>query len=246
MLTLILADTELELMPPEVADHATVRAHAKRAGHRPKRMLLDGGLHREAMKGLPDFDRRGRPDMVHLFLLTALDSVLNRKGLLRVLVHTRNDELVRIDPSTRLMRNYVRFTGLMEQLFAFGRVPTRGGAPLMTIERPWPLAKVVALVGAKRIIGLERGPLDVSLAERVRAAATAGDDVSVLVGGFPRGDFRSPVKEVATEWWTMGPDMLSVWTVAAELIVHWEEAVGAFAMKNAFGGRDAGSLSGIP
>ena len=34
-----------------------------------------------------------------------------------IIVHTRNNDVITIDPETRIMRNYTRFIGLMEQLF---------------------------------------------------------------------------------------------------------------------------------
>jgi len=36
---------------------------------------------------------------------------------LKIIIHTRNNEAIYIHPQTRLMRNYTRFVGLMEQLF---------------------------------------------------------------------------------------------------------------------------------
>jgi len=48
---------------------------------------------------------------------------LNKAGMLEVYVYTIQGHAIIIDPSTRLPRNYNRFTGLFEQLFKEGRTP---------------------------------------------------------------------------------------------------------------------------
>jgi rRNA small subunit pseudouridine methyltransferase Nep1 len=57
-----------------------------------------------------------RPDIVHQCLLMLLDSPLNRAGLLRVFIHTRDNVLIDIHPQTRIPRTYDRFAGLFVQL----------------------------------------------------------------------------------------------------------------------------------
>lgn len=117
MLTIILAESELEKIPNQILSHPSVISHSKQFNKRPVNMILDASFHHSAMKNMPEGERRGRPDIVHISLLTALESILNKKGELKVVVHTRNNEAIYIDPETRLMKNYVRFIGLIEQLF---------------------------------------------------------------------------------------------------------------------------------
>jgi hypothetical protein len=64
------------------------------------------------MTNLSEGRRRGRPDMTHLFLLTALESIANKQGTVKLIIHTRNDEMITVHPETRIMRNYERFLGL--------------------------------------------------------------------------------------------------------------------------------------
>lgn len=224
MLTLILADSELELVPEEVKGHPSVQAAAQRRGTRAVRTVLDSSAHHAAMRGLHDADRRGRPDIVHLFLLTALDSVVSLEGGLRVLVHTRNDEVITIDPETRIMRSFDRFCGLMEQLFRQGNAGPPGRAPLLTLQTNAPLAEVVKRTAADRVIALETGGAPVDLAAALPPLAQAHGHVAVILGGFPKGGYRSPVATLAHETWTLHPQMLSVWVAASELLVHWGHA----------------------
>jgi rRNA small subunit pseudouridine methyltransferase Nep1 len=132
MLHLVIAEAELELVPKAILDHPAVVNHARRRGKRPDEILLDSTYHHAAIKKLPDGERRGRPDIVHICLLNALESIASKEGKLRVYVHTRNDEVIYIRPETRIPRNYNRFVGLMESLFRDRVVPR--GLELLRIE----------------------------------------------------------------------------------------------------------------
>jgi rRNA small subunit pseudouridine methyltransferase Nep1 len=227
VLTLVLADAELELVPEGIKGHPSVQASAQRRNVRAGRTILDSSAHHAAMRGLEDGERRGRPDIVHLFLLTALDSVLNLEGGLRVVVHTRNDERLSIAPETRIMRSYDRFLGLLEQVFREGQAGPRGMDPLLKLEPKVPLAEVLKRVGAERVVAFEtpdQGAAQVDLAQALPPLAQAHGHVAVVIGGFPKGAYRSPVQELAQEQWSITPRTLSVWTAASEVLVHWAHA----------------------
>jgi rRNA small subunit pseudouridine methyltransferase Nep1 len=140
MLRLLLVDSELELVPGEICRHPAVSSGAKKRGKKAHEVLLDTTLHHSALKDLPQGERRGRSDIVHLFLLLALESVLSKRGMLEAFVHTRNDELIDIDPATRLPKNYSRFVGLMEVLFADKSVPSKK-KPLLRLHPDFPLQR---------------------------------------------------------------------------------------------------------
>ena len=106
MLTLLLVDAELELVPPKLTGHQQVVQSAKRVGASPSKMLLDSSLHYAALRHAPDGERRGRPDLVHFFLLTVLESIPNRLGQVRVMVHTRHDDLIRIGSVTEQVAGF--------------------------------------------------------------------------------------------------------------------------------------------
>ena len=133
LLVLVLAEAALETVPEKLWNHPAVRRHAKRQHKQPEQLLLDRSLHHQAMKSLDDNLKRGRPDITHFALLEALGSPLNKQGLLQVYVHTRNNQVITVNPATRLPRNYSRFTGLIEQLFQQHKVPQEGET-LLTLE----------------------------------------------------------------------------------------------------------------
>lgn len=216
MLTLVLADAELELVPPAIAGHPAVRTSAQRRGRSPSSLLLDSSLHHPALKAFPEGERRGRPDIAHLFVLLCLDSIVNLEGGLQTLVHTRNDELIRFRPDTRIPKNYPRFVGLMEDLFQKKAVPA--DAPLITLEAGMPLEKILTSLPGEHWAFAEGEAPTQDLAADL--GGVSGDLVGVI-GGFPHGSFRSPVAKLCDRVVAIHSQPLRAWTVTSEVLAAW-------------------------
>ena len=220
MLHLILADSELETVPREIANHNVIKWSARRLGRRPTEILLNSSLHYPAMQRLPDCDRRGRPDIVHICLLLALDTPLNREGLLRTYVHTRHNKIITVDPSTRLPRMFNRFTGLIEHLFLTGEAPPE--KPLLTLENA-SLAELVGRIKPKRVISFSPHG-QIRHYKELFSNASKEDDICVIIGGFPHGDFLSNVTELSNELVSIDPETLRAPTVLMRAIFAYEDA----------------------
>lgn len=223
VLFLILAESALEVIPKELRSHPSVLSHSKRRGKPPSRLILDRSYHHSSMKGLSKAWKRGRPDIVHVSLLMALGSPLNREGLLKVFVHTIDDHVISINPETRLPRNYMRFIGLMEQLFELGRVPPFG-RPLMQVERKT-LTKLMEEIKPDHTIVLTKAGRPVVLHE-VFSRLVEAERVAVLVGGFPAGRFEDSTLKLADETISIDPETLDAWTVVSRVIYEYELAIG--------------------
>ncbi len=218
MLTLILADAELELIPQKIWGHPAVVAYTKRRKKKARICLLDATYHHSAMRNLEDGGRRGRPDIVHFFLLLALDSILNQEGGLRVAVHTRNDEIIEVNPETRLPKHYERFVGLIESLYDMGAVPSKKD-PLLEIRYGVRLKDYIDEIREdEEIIAMSPSGEKRQLG---RIFPKKGDYI-VIIGGFPEGDYRSPVYEIADRSVSIYDGMLKVWTVVSEVIGDYE------------------------
>jgi len=215
VLTLVLADSELELVPVEAQRHPVVRSYAKKRGRSPASTLLDSSFHHPALKKVREGERRGRPDIVHIVLVTAMDSILNLEGQLRVFVHTRNDEVIQVAPETRVPKNYTRFTGLVEDLFEKGDVPEE--TPLFHMDRGLTLKDLLGRLGGTRWAFAEDGET-IDLASAI--VEVRGDLVAV-VGGFPHGRFRSPILEVCDRVVSIHAGPLKAWTVVNEILVGY-------------------------
>jgi rRNA small subunit pseudouridine methyltransferase Nep1 len=219
MLTLVLAEAELEPMPPELVHHPAVIGHARQRGKQPARILLDSNYHHAAMNTLSEGRRRGRPDMTHLFLLTALESVANKQGLLKVLVHTRNNEMIIVRPETRIMRNYERFLGLMEQLFETHIVPDKQH-PLLELRKHMTLEHIIDEVDADIVAAFSKTGTPVVLKDYFKEHRKK--NIVCIIGGFPSGSFHSDISTIATDIVSLYSEMLPVWTVTSEILVNYE------------------------
>lgn len=225
MLTIVLAEAELEIVPHSIVHHPQVQSAARHRDRRPGRSLLDSSIHHEALRDVREGERRGRPDLVHFSLLLALDSALNKADQLRVVVHTRNDERLAIHPDTRLMRNYPRFVGLMEKLFQEGASPRDN--PLLILEEGWTLPRVIEHHKTGPVVTFSEKGAPIEPGAYLAEKATAGD-LTVVLGAFPHGDFHVDPATFSDEVVGLGGESLSVWTVEMEVLAHWERAARIF------------------
>jgi rRNA small subunit pseudouridine methyltransferase Nep1 len=221
MLTLVLAEAEVELVPAELRCHPAVIAHARQRKKQPTQILLDSNYHHAAMNNLPEGRRRGRPDITHLFLLTALESIVNKQGQLNIIVHTRNDMVITVRPETRIMRNYERFLGLMEKLFEKHVVPDEK-QPLLSLQQNIPLKQVIEQVQADEVITFSKDGASIRLQDYFEELKKQKKHhLLCIIGGFPSGTFHTDLKTIPTKVLSLYPDMLPAWTVASEILVNY-------------------------
>lgn len=222
MLTLILAESALEVIPQEIWDHPAIKRFSKRRGKHPRLIILDRSHHHYAMKNLENSMKRGRPDIVHFSLLEALGSPLNKEGLLKVYVHTINDYVISVSPETRLPKNFNRFVGLIEDLFEHGRVPPRG-KPLMALETKTLPALVNELKPTYTVIFDKPG--ETKTLEETMLDLIKHERPLVIVGGFPHGEFSKITLSLANEIICIDPENLEAWTVVSRVIYEYERAL---------------------
>lgn len=202
MLTLVIAESALELVPQSIVDHPVIVKSAQKRGKLPEKILLDSNFHHAAMRNLRSAHKRGRPDIVHVALLCALESVVNKQGLLNVYVHTWNDDIISVNPETRIPRSYNRFCGLIEDLFEKGSVKD-----LLRVEKKL-LNPFLERLPGKKVVMHEKG--DFLHLER---------DLVCVVGGFPHGDFETELPYPRSR---ISSENLTAWTVVSELTVRYE------------------------
>lgn len=217
LITVLLAEAALELMPPELHRHPKVVARAKKRRRAAEHLLLDQALDHEAMRGLPEAERRGRPDIAHVCLLLLQDSPLNAMGRLRVFVHTQEDALVSVDPGTRIMRNGAKFATLVEDLLRQGEVPA--GRPLLRLQRGVSLAEA-ARGGGPVVLLEEEGGLARTAA--FEALAREHEDLTLVLGAFPRGALRSSLEPDRVLRVADRP--LSAWSALVPALAGFEDA----------------------
>ena len=235
MFHLVMVESALELVPDEIRGHPAVKNQARRSGKRPTEEVLDGTFHHSAMRKLTDGETRGRPDIVHLTLLVAQGSILNREGHLRTYVHTLHDELIEVEPSTRLPRNLERFKGLISQLLSKGglkgRTDGENGPELLRLTRAMPIDKILEKIAPDKVYALEEGK-EVSTLNKVMKEDGLGpkdlvsSNIVMIVGAFPHGGFKTDLSKVADRVFSIYSETLELWTVTANILMDAERALG--------------------
>lgn len=222
-LSIILLESALELVPREIWGHPAVLKNAKRRGRKPGETLLDVSLHYHATRKLKDREKRGRPDIIHISLLNALESPLNKEGHLDIYVHTYPGYIIFIKPETRIPRNYNRFVGLMEQLLVKGKVPPDSDKPLIYVKTIT-LEDLIEQIGAKGLILLdEEGKLE----RPAKIAKIALENKYLIgIGGFPHGKFSEKIYNLAIDSYSIYKGSLATWITASRIIEGAENVLG--------------------
>jgi rRNA small subunit pseudouridine methyltransferase Nep1 len=224
VLTLVLAESSIELVPNEITGHSAVTKSAQRKNKDPRELILDQSYHHSAILRLGRRGvGRGRPDIVHFSLLLALGSPLNIEGELRCFVHTRDDYVIIVNPRARLPRNTDRFTSLLEKLYEETVVPSTG-TPLLSLKRQ-SLPKLLNEVSSDLVVALTTQGAP-RLMEMVVAELGKARRPVVLVGGFPSGHFSQETMNLSSEKYCIDKRRLEAWTVVGRAVYDYEKSVG--------------------
>jgi len=228
-LNLALVESALQLVPTEIQAHPQIKKYAARRMKRPSEVLLDRTFHHTAMQKLAQkrfrlpVEKMGRPDIVHTTLLQILETPLNWEKHLRVFVHTQDDYVISVNPKIRLPKNYVRFVGLIEQLFANKQVPERG-SPLMKLEKGT-VQNLIARIQPGQVLGFSIMGQPTLMRTAAKDASEIADPL-IFIGGFPRGHFSDDTSRSIHSIFKVDRESLDAWVVAGRFVYDFEWAIG--------------------
>lgn len=203
---IVLADAELELVP-EIKAEKDEELEAVQSMH--SIAVLDAYFHHDLVKTLPESGRRGRPDIVHNCLSMCQNSIPNRKGVLRVYVHTRDDKVIAVEPGADIPPNYIKFLNDMGTLLKGGSVP---GFTLTSRN----FKDLIQELGADLVIALTPSGQERSMREMFETRSTG--TVLAVIGGFSEGDYMSPVYKIADVMVSLGLRQLRATEVVSEVL----------------------------
>ncbi len=217
-LTVVIAESALELVPDEIGKHSAVLADAKRRETDSSWILLDRSIHHAAMLRLKDEFKRGRPDLLHITLLSITSTPLYQEGLAKVFVHTVNDVILEFEEKTRPPKSYSRFRNLIE-----GALREKPDAGLITaydssLDGLFKKTLKADLVTGLSILGESRG------LEEIASQIAAKKHPAVVIGGFPRGHFSPETLKLLDQLVRMDERPLDAHVVASRLIYEIEKA----------------------
>ena len=202
--TIILADSELERIP----DGVQVKPHRDI-----DTKVLESYLHKDLLSQMPEGSRRGRPDMVHGFLNLCQSSIANHRGYLRVFVHTRHDEILTVGRKAHVPQNYLEYLGFMDELLEKGSIGS--GDEEISVAK----GTYLELMDRIRVdVTVVMSPVGRHTPLRDLLPATGAEEVAIVIGGFPEGDFKSPVFDMADYRISLGPELLTITAVISEVL----------------------------
>ena len=220
MITIILAESSLELIPNKMHNHSSVTSYSKKFKKDPSKTLLDNSWHFGAMKGLENEIKRGRPDILHLTLLSLCTTPAFYENKITVFVHTINDEIISINNNTRLPKSYHRFQGLMEKLFLTKKIESEDEI-LMKIEK-LSLSQIISKIKPTKIIGLTTNGQKTTLGKLVEQIQ---ENSCILIGGFQKGHFSKETEKIIEKSFSIHDSSLEAHLVASRLVYEYEKTI---------------------
>lgn len=218
MLSLILVESALELVPKELQNHNSVIAYSKRVNKKPSEVILDVSWHFAAMKGIKNEIKRGRPDLIHFCLLEACSIPLYFENKLRIYVHTIDDKVIFLGENVRLPKSYHRFVGLIEKLYSTGIIE-ESGKKLLEIKK-MDFGKLIDKIAPKEIIGLsEKG----ASSSYEKLAKTITKDSCIVIGGFPKGHFSDQIVKKINNLVSVDKNPLEAHVIISRILYEYEK-----------------------
>ena len=220
MFTIILVESSLELIPSELSHHQSVLAYSKKFKKNISNTLLDNSWHFGAMKGLENEIKRGRPDIVHLTLLSICTSPAFYENKIKVFVHTLNNEIISINNNTRLPKSYHRFQGLMEKLFLTKKIESETEI-LMQIKNS-SLSKLISEIKPNQVVGLTTEGQKTTLEKLIHQTE---ENSCILIGGFQKGHFNKETEKIIEKSFSIHDSSLEAHLVASRLVYEYEKTI---------------------
>ena len=220
MISLILSESALELVPSELRHHPSVISHARRLGKNSSEILLDNSWHFAAMKGIKNEIKRGRPDLVHFSILEATTIPLYFQNKMRLFVHTVDDKIISFGENVHIPKSYHRFAGVMEKLYREKEI-TADNDVLLKIEDKT-FSELVDEINPSKIIGFSING-NKNTYEKIAAEIT--DDTCIVFGGFQKGHFSDLVENKITDLYSVGSESFEGHVVIARMLYEYEKTI---------------------
>ncbi len=220
MLSLVLAESALELIPKEIQNSSSVISHANKLEKNPSEILLDNSWHFAAMKGIENEIKRGRPDIVHLCLLEACTIPLYHENKIKVFLHTQDDKVIFIGEKVRIPKSYHRFAGLIEKLFKEKVVEIDGKTLLELKEMNF--SELLDHIKPKKVIGFSTKGEPKSYQN---IASTLDDDSCIVIGGFQKGHFSEIVSKRFDEMYRVDQKSLEAHVIVGRILYEYEKTI---------------------
>ena len=219
-LSLILAESSLELIPKEIQNHPSVLSHSKKLGKPPSNILLDNSWHYAAMKGIQNENKRGRPDIVHFSLLEACSIPLYFEKKLTIYIHTLNDKVIKVGDDIHLPKSFHRFAGLIEKLFYEKRIESNGKKLLEMSDMNF--SQLIEDINPKNVVGLSIVGKSSSFCD---VAESLDENSCIIIGGFQKSHFSDSTVSKIDQLVSIDSNSLESHIVTARILYEYEKTI---------------------
>jgi len=220
MISLVLSESALELVPYELEEHPSVVSHAKKLGKYPSDILLDNSWHFAAMKGIKNEIKRGRPDLVHFSILEATTIPLYYQNKLNLFVHTIDNKVIRFGKNVHIPKSYHRFQGVIEKLFQEKKIISKNQLLLEIKEQTF--SELIEEISPSNVIGFST---DGELSSYQKIASEIPNNSCIVLGGFQKGHFSDSVQNKITKLYSIGNESFEGHVVASRILYEYEKTI---------------------
>jgi len=220
MISLILSESALELVPYELEEHPSVVSHAKKLGKYPSDILLDNSWHFAAMKGIKNEIKRGRPDLVHFSILEATTIPLYYQNKLNLFVHTIDNKVIRFGKNVHIPKSYHRFQGVIEKLFQEKKIMSKN--ELLLDMREQTFSELIEEINPSNVIGFST---EGELSSYQKIASEIPDNSCIVLGGFQKGHFSDSVQNKITTLYSVGNESFEGHVVTSRILYEYEKTI---------------------
>jgi rRNA small subunit pseudouridine methyltransferase Nep1 len=220
LLSLVIAESALELVPLELQRHNSVTASARRFNKKPSEILLDISWHFAAMKEIKNEIKRGRPDLVHFSLLEACSIPLYFENKLEVFVHTIDDKVISVGQNVRLPKSYHRFMGLVEKLYATKKIKENDNTLLEIKEMNF--GSLIKKINPKQTIALSSKGIRSSYQ---KLSDELDDNTCLVIGGFSKGQFSDKNRDYFDKMVSVDKNPLEAHIIISRVLYEYEKRI---------------------
>jgi rRNA small subunit pseudouridine methyltransferase Nep1 len=220
MISLILTESSLELVPKELNSHPSVVSHAQKLGKKPSEILLDNSWHFAAMKGMNNEIKRGRPDLVHFCILEATTIPLYKKNKIKIYIHTIDDKVIYFGENVHIPKSYHRFEGLIEKLFLEKTIEANGNVLLEIKEKSF--SELIDEIKPSKVVGLSSKGEKHSFENII---SEIPENCCLVIGGFQKGQFSDIVKSRVDQLISIDDFSFEAHIVVARMLYEYEKTI---------------------
>ena len=220
MISLILAESSLELIPSELEHHPSVISHARKLDKYPTEILLDNSWHFAAMKRIENEMKRGRPDLVHFSILEATAIPLYLQNKMKLYVHTLDDKVISFGKNVHIPKSYHRFAGVIEKLYQEKEITTKDDVLLEIEEKTF--SELLDEINPSKVLGFSTKGAN-STYEKI--AKDMPDDACIVIGGFQKGHFSDLIENKITDLYSVGDESFEGHVIVARMLYEYEKTI---------------------